>query len=518
MESNRILPSELVAKRLDAEYYGKRYRHVSKLVNQCGSVVTLEDVRSANTPIRRGIDMPKFVKNSKSPVLVTIASFEEPGINFQSLQRIDTKQHNTFSGSRLEAGNLLVAMGGYAGCAAICPADTPQANIGRHTARIVVDPQKANKYYLWAFIRSNLGTLQFEREITGAVKAGINLENLRQILIPAPSKLVQTYIGNKVRLAERLRERLRQLQDKISKIFKNFNLTELAKGKTARVPASELIDSLNPNAYMPRFLDADRIIRSHRHKSIKSLAISVVDGPFGSNLKVTDYQIGARAVHPVIRVKNCENGQLDRNDFVWIDAAKQQELARSEVQLNDLLVTKAGRIGSTAVYPDDLPPGNITSHLIRARLKPSIDPYYVAEFLETKVGRAVTERNSFKSTRPELTKVEIESCHIALLDDELMHHVGNLARTRNSSSRYAMLFTTAAKLLVEALIEGKVTEDELKTAQEALQRGDRELDQIILSRLTYKGIDIKGEPPLFPNLDALYDAIAQATSDGEEES
>jgi type I restriction enzyme S subunit len=63
--------------------------------------------------------------------------------------------------------------------------------------------------------------------------------------------------------------------------------------------------------------------------------------------------------------------------------------------------------------------------------------------------------------------------------------------------------------LIEALIEGKVTEAELVNAQEALERGDKTADRALLSRLTRKGVDVSGEPPLFPDLDALYALLAQ---------
>ena len=69
------------------------------------------------------------------------------------------------------------------------------------------------------------------------------------------------------------------------------------------------------------------------------------------------------------------------------------------------------------------------------------------------------------------------------------------------------MLTTAAKYLVEALIEGKITETELENAQTALQKGDIEPDKAILAKLTRKGYDIANEPPLFPDLDALYQAI-----------
>jgi type I restriction enzyme S subunit len=70
--------------------------------------------------------------------------------------------------------------------------------------------------------------------------------------------------------------------------------------------------------------------------------------------------------------------------------------------------------------------------------------------------------------------------------------------------------TQGAKQMVEGLIEGKISEEEIKQAQEGLEQGDNSLDRAILLRLTRKGIDEAKEPPLFADLDALYDAIAQS--------
>ena len=60
--------------------------------------------------------------------------------------------------------------------------------------------------------------LQFTRAITGSVQAGINLEDLREIAIPIPHKKAQAYIGEKVRQAERLRQRARELERRFDKI------------------------------------------------------------------------------------------------------------------------------------------------------------------------------------------------------------------------------------------------------------------------------------------------------------
>jgi hypothetical protein len=155
--------------------------------------------------------MPRIVKQASAPRLVTIAAFADPGIDFTALEGIDPNQHEEFSGSQIQPGDLVVAMGGYPGRAAICPKNALPANIGRHSARIVVDPAKADAHYLWAFITSDFGQLHFKREITGSVQAGINLEDLRKITIPAPSLSSQTIIGGMVREAEQLYECVRFL-------------------------------------------------------------------------------------------------------------------------------------------------------------------------------------------------------------------------------------------------------------------------------------------------------------------
>lgn len=91
---------------------------------------------------------------------------------------------------------------------------------------------------------------------------------------------------------------------------------------------------------------------------------------------------------------------------------------------------------------------------------------------------------------------------------ETQDWIGDRFRLSIQMREQSETLTTAAKLLVEALIEGKLSEADLKAAQEGLEQGDTTLDRAILARLTRKGIDYPNEPPLFPDLDALYTALA----------
>ena len=45
------------------------------------------------------------------------------------------------------------------------------------------------------------------------------------------------------------------------------------------------------------------------------------------------------------------------------------------------------------------------------------------------------------------------------------------------------------------------------------RRGDATADRALLRRLTRQGLDVPGQPPLFPDLDALYTLLAQTPED-----
>ena len=94
-------------------------------------------------------------------------------------------------------------------------------------------------------------------------------------------------------------------------------------------------------------------------------------------------------------------------------------------------------------------------------------------------------------------------------EEEVARH-GRRWMLKFNGIEFAKQLTITARQLVESLIEGKLSEAELKAAQEALERGDRSLDREILGRLTRKGMDLKDEPPLFSDLDALYAALDQS--------
>jgi len=73
---------------------------------------------------------------------------------------------------------------------------------------------------------------------------------------------------------------------------------------------------------------------------------AIVDGPFGSNLKLNDY---VNEGVPVLQGKNITNDSFRWFDVRFISHRKASELKRSSVRVGDVLIVKIGSIGFSAV-------------------------------------------------------------------------------------------------------------------------------------------------------------------------
>lgn len=95
--------------------------------------------------------------------------------------------------------------------------------------------------------------------------------------------------------------------------------------------------------------------------------------------------------------------------------------------------------------------------------------------------------------------------------------IGSKLRLAVTTAAYAKKLTASAKTLVESLIEGQLTEQQLIQAQQALEDGDNSFDQAILSKLSAEGYAIEGATPLFSDVDELYSLLEEAAQAEAEE-
>jgi type I restriction enzyme, S subunit len=92
----------------------------------------------------------------------------------------------------------------------------------------------------------------------------------------------------------------------------------------------------------------------------------IVDGPFGSNLKASEY-VGSGI--PIIRLQNIDRNKFIDKNIQYITEEKAQELKRHNFVSGDIVITKLGNpLGKACIIPNNFPNGIVVADVVRARV------------------------------------------------------------------------------------------------------------------------------------------------------
>ena len=141
---------------------------------------------------------------------------------------------------------------------------------------------------------------------------------------------------------------------------------------------------------------------------------AIVDGPFGSNLKLNDY---VPEGVPVLQGKNITDDTFRWFDVRFISSGKAEELKRSSVRIGDILIVKIGSIGYSAIL-DDL---NGFDHAIipanLAKVTPNlskVDIRYLHRWLMSTAAKNYLVRAASKTAQPALSLGKIKGLPVPL--------------------------------------------------------------------------------------------------------
>jgi type I restriction enzyme S subunit len=108
---------------------------------------------------------------------------------------------------------------------------------------------------------------------------------------------------------------------------------------------------------------------------------AMVDGPFGSALKSSDYTSqGCR----VIRLNNINVAKFNDTDKAYVDARRLPELRRHEAQAGDILTAALGDpLGRSCLVPDNLGSSIVKADCFRSRLHSRVDAELIMFWLNS---------------------------------------------------------------------------------------------------------------------------------------
>jgi type I restriction enzyme S subunit len=177
---------------------------------------------------------------------------------------------------------------------------------------------------------------------------------------------------------------------------------------------------------------------------------SLVDGPFGSDLRTTEYtETGV----PLIRLQNVRASGFLTKDIKYISERKASQLARHAYQPGDIVITKLGDpCGVACIVPESAGRGIVVADIVRLRPHPKrVDHRYVCYFLNSSTARSQVLRHAKGTTRQRVNLSSFKDVAIPLPDINEQRRIAAILDhiTRLQTDHVKAIKTTEA--LVESM-------------------------------------------------------------------
>lgn len=139
----------------------------------------------------------------------------------------------------------------------------------------------------------------------------------------------------------------------------------------------------------------------------------IVDGPFGSNLKTSDYIEDKENGVPVLTTKNL-HGDYSAGSVRYVSKEKYETLKRSTVYPGDILVAKIGSIGTCSIYPSYCKKALIPANLLKITVKDDICRDYVFRYIQYAGFQEMLKKISTATAQPAFNVTKFRRLSIPL--------------------------------------------------------------------------------------------------------
>lgn len=375
--------------------------------------------------------------------------------------------------------------------------------------RLAFTDREVDGPFFIAYSQSKFFLRQKKRQVANTGISYNDEDSIHGYLIPDLENGVKKYIGDKVRQAEQLRAWAKRLRASVDDKLNNLNLPINEPPQLLnRVSVQTMEDRLDPRPYRSHYLHLVNEIEKLPHDSISSVV------GLASGCPVSSKDFLENAGIPLVRIRN-----IGFDDFIGLDTGVSkdvyQDASKYQAKEKMVVVGMDGIFRSQFFVADELP--MLVNQRVAMLVPRKIRGELLTHWLNRPEGQMQLNQWAVKTTVEHTSLSDIGRVLIPRLDENLENKLADDLLNARLAYRYAKFLTQTAKTLVEALIEGQLTEQQLIQAQQALDDGDNSLDQAILSKLSSEGYGIEGATPLFSDIDELYRLLEGAAQAEAEE-
>lgn len=492
--------------RLDAEFYNPEALKTVQKIDSLGKTKRLGQIISDGyRVVYHGTDSINGIAEEKLLPFLSPTQIDDQGnIDFSSVDKLPIYYKDDYPKGLAVAGELLIEVKGNVSKVGVVPEEFPKNLMVSGSLYKASFNAETNSRYVLAFLKSKHGQVLKNRLTSNTIINYIAKDALYSIPLFVAEANVQKYIGDKVRQAERLRAWAKELRSSVDKVLDQLSLpTAEVPAIVNRVSTERLEARLDPRPYRTHYINLVDRIKAIKHSCVSDVAELASGCPVSSNDFIESGEV------PLVRIRN-----IGFDEFIDLDTGVTKALHKDEAKYQAkesmIVLGMDGIFRAQFFLSDELPMlvnqrvGMIVANDIRAEL--------LTHWLNRPEGQMQLNQWAVKTTVEHTSLSDIGRVRIPRLKTDVEDDLADKLLSARRAYRYSRFLTICAKQLVEALIEGQLTEAELIAAEQALQAGNDPLDRRILNRLKTDGVDGQG-PALFSDLDELYRLLTQAEGD-----
>ncbi len=188
---------------------------------------------------------------------------------------------------------------------------------------------------------------------------------------------------------------------------------------------------------------------------------AIVDGPFGSNLKRSDY---VEDGIPVLKIQNIKENAIILKKMDYVRQQKYEELARHSFAEGDIVMTKLGDPLGVSAIVKGIPNGLIVADLVRIRPSKVLNNFLCYQLNSPRIQKYINEQQK-GTTRPRVNLTMIRELPIYMppIDEQhkiieiLEDHLSRLNASVASADVMEKQFAGLRRSLMQAAFTGQLT-------------------------------------------------------------
>jgi len=519
MFSSKVSVLDLEA-RIDAEFYSPDALKCLNKINAFEDTSSLGEIISEGyRVVYHGTDSVNGLSDADVLPFLSPSQIDENGsINFEKTDELPLYYKNKYPKGLASPGELLIEVKGNVSKLAVVPDVFPENLLISGSLYKAKISSEYDSRFILSFLKCGHGQTLKSRLTSNTIINYIAKDDLYSIPVFKINDQAQTYIGNKVRQAELLREWAKATDKSIISFHKKL-IPEQSHldfdRKTRAVSVTQMTERMDAHFY-PGVVDTYLHETSNKFQKLDKICSGLFNGQ----------------TQPEANEESCKQITVANLSPNYVKGEPRSVEVPSKV---DRFTKKFDLFMCNAAHNKYYIGRDITFNHSDKKLLPStevmvircdhskIPATYLRAYLLTRLGyiqiQSTIRGITAHSYPVDMAKLDIFVPKMTGKEAEEWFATDERLAIAGLASEYATQLTASAKYLVESLIEGQITEAELIAAQQALEEGDSTKDRGILSKLTDKGYLVDGGKPLFPDLDKLYELLeeAQQAKDAEQD-